>query len=83
MNISEIDSELLAIDNTIQLYYSWFCNQYNVILKFNQTFHGLGCNPYTESNLTNATSCQLVPYAQCTGANLSGMNLIKSGLNWN
>ncbi len=34
-----------------------------------------------ESELENATSCQLVPYGNCRGANLSGMNL--SGMNLN
>ena len=31
------------------------------------------------SDLANATSCQLVPFGNCAGADLSGMNL--SGMN--
>ncbi len=75
-NISEIESELGSVDNTIQLYYSWFTQinfdvidlQYNLSMVWDAIFT-------LESDLANATSCQLAPYAYCAGADLSHMNL--------
>ena len=75
-NISEIESDLLSIDSTIQLYYSWFTQinfdvidlQYNLSMVWDAILT-------LESNLANATSCQLGRYAYCAGADLSYMDL--------
>ena len=58
--------ELESVDNVIEMYYMNFIQLQNQINSLN-------------SDLANATSCQLAPFAYCAGADLSGMNL--SGMN--
>jgi len=79
-NISSIDGDLITIDDTIELYYTWFTTintnvtemKSNLTMVWNAIFA-------LQSNLANANSCQLVPYAYCAGADLSYMDL--SGMN--
>ena len=76
MNISEIENDLGGIDNTIQLYYSWFTQINTDVINIESNLSLVWDAILTlESNLANASSCQLVPYANCAGANLSHMNL--------
>ena len=75
-NISEIESDLLSVDSTIQLYYSWFTQiNFDVIDLQNNLSMVWDAIFALESDLANATSCQLGRYAYCAGADLSHMNL--------
>ena len=75
-NISEIESELGGVDNTIQLYYSWFTQINTDVINIQSNLSMVWDAILTlQSDLANATSCQLVPYAYCAGADLSHMNL--------
>ena len=75
-NISEIESDLGSVDNAIQLFYSW-STQFNFdIIDLQNNLSMVWDAIFTlESDLANATSCQLAPYANCAGADLSYMNL--------
>ncbi len=64
-NISDMEEELDAVDDVIEMYYMMFVQMQNQI-------NTLG------NDLTNATNCQLVPWGNCPRADLSGMDL--SGL---
>ena len=76
MNISEIENDLGGVDNTIQLYYSWFTQINTDVINIESNLSLVWDAILTlESDLANATSCQLVPYANCAGADLSHMNL--------
>ena len=79
-NISEIESDLGSIDNAIQLFYTW-STQFNFdIIDLQNNLSMVWDAIFSlESDLVNATSCQLAPYANCAGADLSQMNL--SGMN--
>ena len=61
-----MEEELESVDNVIEMYYMNLIQLQNQINSLN-------------SDLANATSCQLAPYAYCAGVDLSGMNL--SGMN--
>ena len=75
-NISEIESDLLSVDSTIQLYYSWFTQINFDVIDLQNNLSMVWDAIFTlESDLANATSCQLAPYAYCAGADLSHMNL--------
>ena len=75
-NISEIESDLLSVDSTIQLYYSWFTQINFDVIDLQNNLSMVWDAIFTlESNLANATSCQLGRYAYCAGADLSHMNL--------
>ena len=76
MNISEIENDLGGVDNTIQLYYSWFTQINTDVINIESNLSLVWDAILTlESNLANATSCQLARYAYCAGADLSYMNL--------
>ena len=75
-NISEIESELGSVDNAIQLYYSWFTQINGDVINIQSNLSMVWNAIFTlESDLANATSCQLGRYAYCAGADLSYMNL--------
>ena len=61
-NITAMEEELETVDSVIQMYYMNFIQLQNQINSLN-------------SDLANATSCQLMPHAYCAGADLSHMNL--------
>ena len=75
-NISEIESDFGSIDNAIQLFYTW-STQFNFdIIDLQNNLSMVWDAIFSlESNLANATSCQLTAYANCAGADLSQMNL--------
>ena len=75
-----IESDLVSIDNAIQLFYTW-STQFNFdIIDLQNNLSMVWDAIFSlESDLANATSCQLAPYANCAGADLSHMNL--SGMN--
>ena len=75
-NISEIENDLGGVDNTIQLYYSWFTQINGDVIDLQSNVSLVWDAIYAlESDLANATSCQLGRYAYCAGADLSYMNL--------
>ena len=75
-NISEIKNDLGGVDNTIQLYYSWFTQINGDVIDLQSNVSLVWDAIYAlESDLANATSCQLGRYAYCAGADLSYMNL--------
>ena len=75
-NISEIESELGGVDNTIQLYYSWFTQINGDVINIQSNLSMVWDAIFAlESDLANATSCQLGPYAYCAGVDLSYMDL--------
>ena len=75
-NISEIESDLGSVDNAIQLYYSWFTQINGDVIDLQSNVSLVWDAIYAlESDLANATSCQLGRYAYCAGADLSHMNL--------
>ena len=75
-NISSIDEELITIDDTIELYYTWFTTintnvtemKSNLTMVWNAIFA-------LQTDLANANSCQLVAYGNCVNVDLSGVNL--------
>ena len=79
-NISSIDDDLITIDDTIELYYTWFTTINTDVIEIKSNLTMVWNTIIAlQSDLANATSCQLAPYAYCAGADLSGMNL--SGMN--
>jgi uncharacterized protein YjbI with pentapeptide repeats len=75
-NISSIDSDLITIDDTIELYYGWFTTINTDVLEMKSNLSMVWDAIFAlESDIANATSCQLGPYAYCAGADLSYMNL--------
>ena len=75
-NISSIDDDLITIDDTIELYYTWFTTINTDVIEIKSNLTMVWNTIIAlQSDLANATSCQLAPYAYCAGADLSGMNL--------
>ncbi len=75
-NISEIESDLGSVDNAIQLFYTWSTQfNFDIIDLQNNLSMVWDAIFALESDLANATSCQLVRFGNCAGADLSYMDL--------
>ena len=73
-NISEIESDLGSIDNAIQLFYTWSTQfNFDIIDLQNNLSMVWDAIFALESDLANATSCQLVAYGNCVNVDLSGV----------